>query len=94
MNKRTSEQFEYQIRLTNNLAKEIDIKLFDQFPIPEEKEISVKRLFPVIKDNQQDISLDDESKIQWQLQLAPGEKRELPYSFLVEYPTGSCPAGL
>jgi len=94
MNKRISEQFEYQIRLTNNLTREIDIKLYDQFPIPEEKEISVKRLSPVIKDNQQDISLDDESKIQWQIKLGPGEKRELPYSFLVEYPAGANISGM
>jgi len=94
MNKRVGEQFEYQIRVSNNRLKEIEIKIYDHFPISEEKEILIKRIAPVIKENQQEISIDDEAKIQWQLKLDPGEKRELPYSFLVEYPAGSGPVNL
>ena len=89
VNKRISEQFEYQIRVTNNRSKDIDITVYDQFPISEEKEISVKPLSPIVKDNQKEISLDDESKIKWQFKLASGEKRELPFSYLIEYPLGA-----
>lgn len=94
VNKRTSEQFEYQIRVTNNRSKKIEIKVYDQFPITEEKEITVKRLSPVIKDSQKDITIDDELKIQWLFELPSGEVRELPLSFLVEYPVGSRMSGL
>ncbi len=89
VNKRISEQFEYQIRVTNNRGKDIDITVYDQFPISEEKEISVKPLSPIVKDNQKEISLDDESKIKWQFKLTSGEKRELPFSYLIEYPPGT-----
>ncbi len=94
VNKRISEQFEYQIRITNNRGKEIEISVYDQFPISEEKEINVKPLSPVIKDNQKDISLDDESTIMWQFKLTPGEERELPVSYLIEYPIGASITGL
>lgn len=89
VNKKISEQFEYQIRVTNNRGKLIEIKIYDQFPISEEKEITVKRLSPAIKDGQKDITIDDELKIQWTFELAPGKVRELPFKFLVEYPAGS-----
>lgn len=89
VNKKTSEQFEYQIRVTNNRSKFIEIKVYDQFPISEEKEITVKRISPIIKDNQKEIKIDDELKIQWIFELPPGKVRELPFSFLVEYPLGS-----
>lgn len=94
MSKKISEQFEYQIRITNNRKKKIEIKIFDQFPISEEKDILVKAISPVIKDGKKDITMDDESKIQWNFEIAPGEKKELPYSFLVEYPPGRTLSGL
>jgi uncharacterized protein (TIGR02231 family) len=99
VNKRISEQFEYQIRVTNNRSKTVGIEVYDQFPIPEEKDIAVKRLSPVIKDSQKKddeigVSIDDESKIQWKFKLASGKVKELPYSFLVEHPSGSSLAGL
>lgn len=94
VNKRNSEQFEYQIRVTNNRNNPAEIKVYDQFPISEEKEITVKRLSPVIKESQKDITIDDELKIQWIFELPPGEVRELPFSFLVEYPVGSRLSGI
>ena len=48
---------------------------------------------PAIKDGQKDITLDDEFKIQWHYELAQGEKREFPFSFLVEFPVGSSLTG-
>ena len=93
VNKKVSEQFEYQIRITNNCSRAVEITVYEQFPISEEKEITVKRIAPLIKenikDNQSEVSLDDELKIEWKLTLSPAEKRELPCSFLVEYPVGS-----
>lgn len=94
MAKRISEQFDYQIRITNNRAKEIEIEVLDQFPIAENKDISVKSISPAFKGEDAGITLDDESKIKWQVTLAVGEKRELPLCFIVEYPAGSQLSGL
>jgi uncharacterized protein (TIGR02231 family) len=94
VNKKLSEQFEYMIRLTNNLKKETEIKVQDQFPISQDKEISVKILAPQIKDNQKNPRLDDENRITWKLDIGPGKTVELPVSFTVEYPQGSSVSGL
>jgi len=94
MSKRVSEQFDYQIRVTNNRKKDIEIDVFDQIPIAQDKEISVKAITPSFKDEKTGATLDDESKIKWQVALPPGEKRELPLSFIVESPAGQWLSGL
>ncbi len=94
VNKKISEQFEYQLRVTNNRTRAARVKLFDQFPITGDKEIVVKPLAPQVKDGQKEPSLDDEHKISWTLELKPGEKREVPLSFLVEYPMERIVTGL
>ncbi|MBN1646505.1 MAG: mucoidy inhibitor MuiA family protein [Spirochaetales bacterium] len=94
VSKKISEQFEYKIRLTNNLRKAVEVQVFDQFPLSQNREINVKILSPVIKENQKNPALDDESKITWNLKIEPGKASELPVSFLVEYPQGSTVHGI
>jgi uncharacterized protein (TIGR02231 family) len=94
MAKRISEQFDYQIRITNNRTKEIEIEVLDQLPIAENKDISVKSISPAFKGEDAAVTLDDESKIKWRVTLAVGDKRELPLCFIVEYPAGSQLSGL
>jgi uncharacterized protein (TIGR02231 family) len=94
VNKKVSEQFEYQLRVTNNRTRAARIKLFDQFPMTGDKELVVKPLAPLARDGQKELSIDDENKLSWTLELKPGEKRELPLSFLVEYPTERTVTGL
>ncbi len=84
--KRISEQFEYQIRVSNNRSRPADIKISDQFPLSSDKDLVVKTLQPQVRDSLKDITLDDESRITWTFSLKPGEKRELPLAYLVEYP--------
>lgn len=84
--KRVSEQFEYQIRVSNNRTRPADIKISDQFPLSSDKELVVKPLQPQIRDSLKEVTLDDESRISWTFSLKPGEKRELPLAYLVEYP--------
>ena len=86
LDKRISEEFDYQIRLTNNRGKKVSIKVFDQFPFAQQKEITVKPVAPLIKSSTEALSIDDENRIQWFFEIAPGEKREIPYSFIVDYP--------
>jgi uncharacterized protein (TIGR02231 family) len=94
VNKKISEQFEYQLRVTNNRGRTARVKLFDQFPMSGDKEIVVKPIAPLVRDNQKELSMDDENKLSWTLELKPGEKRELPLSFLVEYPMERALTGL
>lgn len=72
----------------NNTQNQISIDVLDQLPIAQDKEILVKAISPVFKGDKAEAFLDDESKIKWQIILAPGEQRELPVSFMIEYPSG------
>jgi len=92
--RRSSRRFDYEIRITNNRPRTVDVTVYDQFPIPEDKEITVKPLQPQIKGNESWITIDDESKIEWRFELEKGATKELPYSVLVEYPSEAPPYGL
>jgi uncharacterized protein (TIGR02231 family) len=94
VNKKVSEQFEYQLRVTNNRARVARIKLSDQFPLTGDKELTVKPLAPLARDGQKELSIDDQNRISWTIELKPAEKRELPLSFLVEYPAERTVSGL
>ena len=94
INKRTSMQFMYCINIENNTNSEVDLEVFDQFPISQDKEIEVKLILPETGRNDEQVSLDDESKITWNLSLASGEKLELPLTYLVEYPVDRLLTGL
>lgn len=94
ISKRTCEQFEYVIRLTNHTGREIEIQVCDQFPVSHDNDLAVKPVQPEIKDSREDITLDDRSKITWNLKLPPSGDRELPLSFQVEYPADRKVTGL
>ncbi len=94
INKRISTQHEYCINLENNTTQEAKLEIFDQFPISQDKELEVKPLSPEINKNNKDIKINDESQITWFLNLAPAEKKELPLTYLVEYPADRLLSGI
>ncbi len=94
VNKRVSEQFEHQIRVTNNRTRPVDLSVLDQFPLTSDKDLVVKALQPQARENPREVALDDESRITWTFSLKPGEKRELPLAYLVEYPSDRRVEGL
>ncbi len=87
VSKRISEQFEYRIRIANNRPRPADLKVTDQFPLSSDKDLVVKAIQPQARDNPKEIAVDDEARITWAFTLKPGETRELPLSYLVEYPS-------
>jgi uncharacterized protein (TIGR02231 family) len=94
VNKRVSEQFEHQIRVTNNRSRPADLSVADQFPLTSDKDLVVKALQPLTRDHPREVVLDDESRITWTFSLKPGEKRELPLAYLVEYPADRTVEGI
>lgn len=94
INKRISTQFEYCINLENNTSEVAELEIFDQFPLSQDRELEVKPISPESGKDKKDITINDESKITWFLNLAPSEKRELPVTYLVEYPADRLLSGL
>ncbi len=71
----------YELNVRNNHSEAVRIRILDQVPISEEKEITVKVL------ETSGAQLDERSgKLTWVLTLAPGASQRLRFGFQVDYP--------
>jgi uncharacterized protein (TIGR02231 family) len=76
-----SESFTYEIQLRNNRKVPVAIRLQDQLPVSQEKEITVD------VEETSGAALDAPSgRLQWLRTLAPGESQKYRIAFVVRYP--------
>ncbi len=71
----------YEINVKNNHPVPIRIRVLDQIPVSQEKEIEVKDV-----ETSGGLVEASSGKITWLLNLPPGESRKLPFGFSIEYP--------
>jgi len=90
MTKSTRTTYESLITLTNNKAAPVKLTVSDQVPVSLNDKITVKVQAPPARDARPDA----EGKLEWTLDLAPGETRELPLKFSIEHPLGLAIDGL
>ncbi len=80
---KVEETFTWVIKVKNNKTGKVNIRLQDQIPVSQDKEIEVK------SEIGNGGKLDEESGIiTWNLDLAPGENQELRFTYKVKYPKG------
>jgi len=84
MTKSTRTTYEYLTTLTNNKPSTVKLTVSDQVPVSRNDKITVKVQAPSARDARPDA----DGKLEWMLELAPGETRELPLKFVIEHPTG------
>jgi uncharacterized protein (TIGR02231 family) len=83
-------QYAYEITLENLLPTEAKITLHDQIPVPRHEDVKVKLTSAEPEPKEQSkLNLLD-----WEFELAPGEKRVVGFGFSVEYPRDMRLAGL
>jgi uncharacterized protein (TIGR02231 family) len=82
--------YEYLITIQNNKRTTERVIVADQIPISRNEKIVVKQLTP----SPGELKPTDEGSLKWTLDLKPGEKRELPVKFTIEYPNDVNVAGL
>ncbi len=71
----------YELNVLNRHAETVRLRLLDEVPISDEKEISVK------VEDLSGAQLDERTgKLTWQLTLAPGTSQRLRFTFHVDYP--------
>ena len=76
-----SDTRQYEITVRNNKQQDIQIRIEDQFPIPNNKEIEIGKL------TYGNGSLDDTSqKVSWLVSLSSKKEEKLPFGFTVKYP--------
>ena len=80
--------YDFTFVLQNNKKAPVALVLRDQLPVSRHEKIVVKLLAP------EDLKSGEEGRLEWKLTLAPGEKRELPLKFSVEYPNDLPVSGL
>jgi uncharacterized protein (TIGR02231 family) len=75
-------RYAYEIRLENLLPAQVSLTLHDQLPVARHEDIKVRLDAAEPKPSQQ----SELNLLDWELSLAPKEKRTLRFDFSVEYP--------
>ncbi|MDD2763146.1 MAG: mucoidy inhibitor MuiA family protein [Opitutaceae bacterium] len=91
--------YEYLVTLTNNKKTAERVVFKEPVPVSRHEKIVVTLLAPAesavgTKENPKEVTREEDGKLVWRLDLKPGEKREIPLKFSVEYPADLNVAGL
>jgi uncharacterized protein (TIGR02231 family) len=91
--------YEFLVTIANHKKTVQHIVFKDLVPVSRNEKIVVKLLTPDEEDlgtadKPKEASLEADGKLVWRLDLKPGEKRELPLKFSIEYPSDLAVAGL
>ncbi len=81
--------YSYRLIITNLLDKAASLQVTEQLPLSRNEQIKVR----LIRSNPQ-IQLGEMGVLEWQLTLAPQERREIYYQFNVEHPPELTVVGL
>jgi len=78
------ETFTYEITLRNNKKQAVSLDIMDQYPISTVKEVEVE----LTGDGKAEID-KDKGFLKWKVNLSPGERKVLRFSYQVKYPASS-----
>jgi uncharacterized protein (TIGR02231 family) len=91
--------YEFLVTITNHKKTAERVVFKEPVPVSRNEKIEVKLLTPAEKDvgtkeEPKEVTREEDGKLVWRLDLKPGEKREVPLKFSVEYPADLNVAGL
>jgi uncharacterized protein (TIGR02231 family) len=82
--------YAYEITLENLLPTEARVTLHDQIPVSRHEDVKVKLSAAEPEPSEQ----SELNLLDWELELAPGEKRDVRFGFTVEHPRAMRLTGL
>jgi len=82
--------YDIALSVQNNKRTAVRLVLVDQLPVSRHEKIVVKVAAP----DERELKPDADGTLKWTLDLKPGERRELPLKFSVEYPNDLPVVGL
>ncbi|MES1166900.1 MAG: mucoidy inhibitor MuiA family protein [Pseudomonadota bacterium] len=91
--------YEFLVTLTNNKKTAERVVFKEPLPVSRDEKIAVKLLTPAERDvgtadKPREATREADGKLVWRLDLKPGERREVPLKFSVEYPNEVTVTGL
>jgi len=91
--------YEYLITITNNKKLPERVVFREPLPVSRQEKIVVKLITPDedsvgTKAEPKEVTRVEDGRLEWRLDLKPGEKREIPLKFSVSYPAGLDVTGL
>lgn len=86
LKKKNTLEFESLITVTNQKREEVEIVVWDQIPRPQDEEIKVVLQKPEYKGDTERLKLTAANYLEWFHTVKPGEKIEIPFAFVIEYP--------
>ncbi|MFH1046409.1 MAG: mucoidy inhibitor MuiA family protein [Candidatus Omnitrophota bacterium] len=75
----------YKITVENYKSDDIRVNVFDHFPVSQNDQIAVKILEATPKAKEEDYQ-DKKGVMRWELDIKPKEKKEIVYTYQLEYP--------
>jgi uncharacterized protein (TIGR02231 family) len=90
LNKGKRLTYDFTLTLQNNKKTTEKIVVLDHVPVSRHEKVLVKIVTP----DEKELKPESDGTVKWTLTLKPGEKREVPLKFSVDYPDGMAVAGL
>ncbi|MEZ4851375.1 MAG: DUF4139 domain-containing protein [Bacteroidia bacterium] len=81
--------YKYEITIRNNKSEAVNLTVEDQIPVSQNKDITIE-----LTEASGGVVDENSGKVTWDLQLKPGETRQLELSFEVKYPKNQPIQGL
>lgn len=85
---------DHVFKLTNGKSAPVELVIWDQIPMSNHEAIKVTLEQPDYRKDTADLRMDDQKRLEWRVDLKPGEKRDLPFRFTVERPEDLVVEGL
>lgn len=85
---------DHVFKLTNGKSTPVELVIWDQIPMSNHEAIKVTLEQPEYRKDTADLRMDDQKRLEWRVDLKPGEKRDLPFRFTVERPEDLVVEGL
>ena len=87
------ESYVYKLKVENYKGKPVSLRLFDQIPVSQDDKIKVRDVKFSVPPTQKDYE-DRKGVMKWDVKLDPQEKKEITFSYLIEYPRDLVVGGL
>lgn len=99
MTKKHRVTYEYLVTVTNNKKSAERVVFKEAVPVSRNEKIEVTMITPAerdigTKEKPREVTREEDGKLVWRLDLQPGQKREIPLKFAVEYPADLKVTGL